>query len=52
MIQASAKLPSGVALQSAEATAKVTMPSVTMRRLPKVSPSRPPSAKVAASASR
>ena len=52
MIQAWASEPFGVAPQSAEAPAKPTMPMYTMRRGPMTSASRPPRAKVAASASR
>ena len=44
--------PSGVAPHSAEAIAKPTTPIITMRRWPSTSPSRPPNANSADSASR
>ena len=51
-IHASARLPFGVSPHSAEAPAKMMTPSVTIRRCPTVSASRPPNAKSAASVSR
>ncbi len=52
MIQVSAAPPFGVAPHSAEEPANPTMPISTMRFAPSTSASRPPSAKVAASARR
>ena len=52
MIQVSAIEPVGVAPHNADAPAKPNTPMVSMRREPKTSASRPPSAKVAARASR
>jgi len=50
--QASAALPLGVALHSAEAPAKMITPSTTILRCPAMSASRPPKANRAASVSR
>ena len=52
MIQASASEPFGVAPHRPDEAAKPTIPMVTIRREPITSASRPPRAKVAASASR
>ncbi len=51
-IQASSRLPVGVAPQSAEAVAKTIVPSTTMLRCPAMSASRPPKANRAESESR
>ena len=52
MIQACAMLPVGVNPQSAEVTAKPMTPMTTIRRRPSTSPSLPPNANSAESASR
>ena len=52
IIQASARSPVGVAPQSADAVANVTVPISTMRRCPAMSASRPPNANSADSDSR
>ncbi len=48
----SAQPPSGVAPQSADVAANPTTPTSSIRRRPQTSASRPPSANVAASATR
>ncbi len=52
MIQASSRLPVGVAPQRAEAVAKTITPSTTMLRWPAMSAMRPPKANSAESESR
>ncbi len=52
MIHASARSPSGVAPQSAEATVKMITPMISIVRWPTMSEIRPPKANRAASASR